>query len=143
MYSRETLAKYIDIALNADVANGMVAELMSELEQIPVKVEIEGMSPAEAKEELNRNLPDYLPDMLEDDEVYTENPKYKTEARDFNIYDSTGKVMLTVSPDRTIDGHGALTFTVPFSSPEDKEAFLDFCDRLQKKSAVKYPKSEE
>lgn len=143
MYSRETLAKYIDIALNADAANGMVAELMSELEQIPVKVEIEGMSPAEAKEELNRNLPDYLPDMLEDGEVYTENPKYKTETRDFNIYDSTGKVMLTVSPDRTIDGHGALTFTVPFSSPEDKEAFLDFCDRLQKKSAVKYPKSEE
>ena len=53
MYSRETLAKYIDIALNADAANGMVAELMSELEQIPVKVEIEGMSPAEAKEELS------------------------------------------------------------------------------------------
>ena len=143
MYSREVLAKYIDIALNADAANGMVVELMGELQQIPVNVEIDGMTAKEAQEEVNRNLPDYLPDMLEDNEVYANNPNYKTEAKNFSVYDSNGKLLLKIEPDRTIEGHGALTFTVPFSNPEDKEAFLDFCDRLQRNSAVKYPTNKE
>ncbi len=139
MYSREVLSKYIDIAINADAANGMVAELMGELQQIPVNVEIDGMTAKEAQEEVNRNLSEYLPDMLNDDEVYTNNPNYKTETKNFNVYDSNGKLLIEIEPDKTIAGHGALTFTVPFTNPEDKEAFLDFCDRLQRNSAVKYP----
>lgn len=127
MYSRETLSKYIDIALNADAANNVVSELMGELEQIPVKFESDSIST------------DDLPKYMEDDEIFTENPNYKKEAKDFSIFDSNGKLMLTVQPDRTINGRGILRFTVPFSNPDDKEAFLDFCDRLQKNSAVKYP----
>lgn len=128
MYSRETLAKYIDIALQAEAAPNVVSELMSELEQIPVEFQSEEIESTD------------LPKFVNDGEVFTENPNYKSEARDFSIYNSDGKLMLTVFPDRTITGRGTLTFTVPFSSPEDKDAFLDFCDKLQKNDAVKFPK---
>ena len=131
MYSREVLAKYIDVALNANAANNVVSELMGELEQIPVQFDSDSIS--------TEDLPNYL----EDGEVFTENPNYQKEAKDFNVFDSNGKLILTVSPDRTINGRGALRFTVPFSCQEDKEAFLDFCDRLQKNNAVKFPKDEE
>lgn len=140
MYSRETLSKYIDVALNSDAANNVVSELMSELEQIPVEFVEEDGRTEELKEDLKRNLENYLPDILEDDEIYTENPNYKVEAKNFNIYNNQGKLMLKVKQDKSIEGHGALVFTVPFTNPDDKEAFLDFCDRLQKNSAVKYPK---
>lgn len=143
MYSREKLSEYIDVALKADAANKAVVELMSELQQIPVNVEIDGMTQKEAQEEVNRNLTEYLPDMLKDDEVYANNPNYRTEAKNFSVYDNNGKLLLKIEPDRSIEGHGALTFTVPFSNPEDKEAFLDFCDRLQRNSAVKYPTNKE
>lgn len=143
MYSREKLSEYIDVALKADAANKAVVELMSELQQIPVNVEIDGMTQKEAQEEVNRNLTEYLPDMLKDDEVYANNPNYRTEAKNFSVYDNTGKLLLKIEPDSTIEGHGALTFTVPFNNPDDKEAFLDFCDRLQKNSAVKYPSNKE
>lgn len=143
MYSREKLSEYIDVALKADAANKAVVELMSELQQIPVNVEIDGMTQKEAQEEVNRNLTEYLPDMLKDDEVYANNPNYITEAKNFSVYDNTGKLLLKIEPDSTIEGHGALTFTVPFNNPDDKEAFLDFCDRLQKNSAVKYPSNKE
>ena len=143
MYSRDTLAKYLDIALNAEATNGMIVELMGELEQIPVDVEMDGMTGQEARDEVNKNLTEYLPDMLQEDEIYSTNPNYKTEAKDFSVYDSNGKLLLKIAPDKTIEGHGALTFTVPFTNPDDKEAFLDFCDRLQRNSAVKYPYTPE
>lgn len=130
MYSREVLSKYIDVALQADAANNVVSELMSELEQIPVEFQEDEIS--------TEDLPNYL----EDNEIFTENPQYKTQAKDFNIFDSEGRLILTVSPDRTVYGRGGLRFTVPLSCPEDKEAFLDFCDRLQRNSAVKYPKED-
>lgn len=130
MYSREVLSKYIDVALNADAANNVVSELMSELEQIPVTFEGDSVTT------------DDLPNYLKDDEIFTENPYYKEQARDFNIFDSQGKLILTVNPDRTVQGRGRFCFTVPINSAEDKEAFLDFCDRLQRNSAVKYPNDE-
>lgn len=130
MYSREVLSKYIDVALQADAANNVVSELMSELEQIPVEFQGDEIS--------TEDLPNYL----EDNEIFTENPQYKTQAKDFNIFDNEGRLILTVSPDRTVYGRGSLRFTVPLSCPEDKEAFLDFCDRLQRNSAVKYPKED-
>ncbi|MBQ8218346.1 MAG: hypothetical protein IJZ79_03480 [Bacilli bacterium] len=131
MYSREVLSKYIDVALNADAANHVVSELMSELEQIPVAFESDSITT------------DDLPNYLEDGEIFTENPDYKKQAKDFNIYDSQGKLILTVSPDRSIYGRGRFSFTVPLNCEEDKEAFLDFCDRLQRNSALKYPDDSE
>lgn len=131
MYSRETLSKYIDVALKADVANHVVSELMGELEQIPVEFESDSINT------------DDLVKYVKDNEVFTENPNYKKEAKDFSIFNNNGDLLLTIQPDKTINGKGALQFTVPFSSPDDKEAFLDFCDRLQRNSAVKYPKTEE
>ena len=83
-----------------------------------------------------------MPKYLNEDEIFTENPLYQSQAKDFNIFDNEGRLILTVSPDRTIYGRGGLRFTVPLSCPEDKEAFLDFCDRLQKNSAVKFPKED-
>lgn len=131
MYSREILSKYIDVALDANAANNVVSELMGELEQIPVEFKEDEIST------------DELPKYLNEDEIFTENPQYKTQAKDFNIFDNEGRLILTVSPDRTVYGRGGLRFTVPLSCPEDKEAFLDFCDRLQKNSAVKFPKEDE
>jgi len=130
MYSRETLAKYIEVALKADAGNNVVSELMSELEQIPVDFETDAITT------------DDLPKYLKDDELFTENPYYKEQAKDFNVYDSSGKLILTVSPDRTVYGRGRFSFTVPLSCEEDREAFLDFCDRLQRNSALKYPNDE-
>lgn len=130
MYSREILSKYIDVALDANAANNVVSELMGELEQIPVEFKEDEIST------------DELPKYLNEDEIFTENPQYKTQAKDFNIFDNEGRLILTVSPDRTVYGRGGLRFTVPLSCPEDKEAFLDFCDRLQKNSAVKFPKED-
>lgn len=130
MYSREVLSKYIDIALNADAANHVVAELMSELEQIPINFDCEEIE--------TEDLTKYL----DDGEIFTENPDYK-QAKDFNIFDNQGKLILTVFPDKTIYGRGGFNFTVPLNSTEDKEAFLDFCDRLQHNNAVKYPNDSE
>lgn len=130
MYSREILSKYIDVALDANAANNVVSELMGELEQIPVEFKEDEIST------------DELPKYLNEDEIFTENPQYQSQAKDFNIFNNEGRLILTVSPDRTIYGRGGLRFTVPLSCPEDKEAFLDFCDRLQKNSAVKFPKED-
>ena len=130
MYSRDKLSEYIDIALKKNVANRVVSELMSELEQIPVKFESDTLNT------------DDLPKYLNEDEIFTENPNYQDEAKDFSIYDSSGKLLLTIDLDESIIGRGSLKFRVPLSSPDDKEAFLDFCDRLQKNHAVKYPLDE-
>jgi len=127
MYSREMLSKFIDVALNADAANNVVSEIMGELDQIPVSFESDSLN--------TEDLPKYL----NDDEIFTENPYYKQQAKDFNVFNSQGKLILTVSPDKTVYGRGQLSFTVPIRCEEDKEAFLDFCDRLQRNSAVKYP----
>jgi hypothetical protein len=134
MYSREILSKYIDIALRSDAASGMVAELIGELEQIPISLQTD---------ENGELSPQDLPNYLEEDEIFTENPNYLQEKNDFCIFDSTGKLILKVLPDETIKGTGQMSFTIPLSHPEDKEAFLDFCDRLQRNSAIKYPKDEE
>src|SRR5574344_982558 len=123
MYSREVLSKYIDVALKADAANNVVSEIMSELEQIPVAFTEDSVTT------------DDLPKYLEENEIFTENPYYQQQAKDFNIFDSQGKLILTVSPDKTVYGRGHLNFIVPISCNEDKEAFLDFCDRLQRNSA--------
>lgn len=131
MYSREVLSKFIDVALQADAANQVISELMGELEQIPVEFEEDEIKPAE------------LATMMESDEIFTENPQYKTQGKDFSIFNSDGRLILTVDADRTVRGRGGLTFTVPLSCPEDKEAFLDFCDKLQRNNAVKYPKDDE
>lgn len=130
MYSRETLSKYIDIALNADAANQVVSELMSELEQVPINFESDTITT------------DELPQYLNDNEVFTENPHYKSQAKDFSIYDNQGNLLLTVAADKTVYGRGRLNFTVPLNCEEDKEAFLDFCDRLQRNNALKYPSTE-
>ena len=34
-------------------------------------------------------------------------------------------------------------FSFPFETEDDREAFLDVCDRLQAIRAVKYPKTED
>lgn len=130
MYSREKLSEFIDIALKRNVANRVISELLSELEQIPVKFESDTLNT------------DDLPKYLNEGEVFTENPNYQTEAKDFSIYDNTGKLLLTINEDESLIGRGSLRFTVPFTSNEDKEAFLDFCDRLQKNHAIKYPLDE-
>lgn len=127
MYAREKLSEYIDIALERDVTNHVVSELMGELDQIPVKFEGDSITPEE------------LPKYMEDSEIFTENPYYKQTASDFSIFDSLGNLILKVNPSGQMRGYGQIQFTVPLSHPEDKEALLDFCDRLMRNSAVKYP----
>lgn len=127
MYPREKLQEYIDIALEKDVTNNVVSELMGELDQIPIKFENESVSPQE------------LAEYMDDKEVFTENPYYKQTASDFSIFDSSGNLILKVEPNGDMRGYGQLQFTVPLSHEEDKEALLDFCDRLMHNSAVKYP----
>ena len=127
MYPREQLKEYIDMALDRDVANHVVTELMGELDQIPVRFEGDEISTEE------------LPKYVEDNEIFTENPSYKQTANDFSIFDSSGNLILKVSPSGSMRGYGQLQFTVPLSHPDDKEALLDFCDRLMRNSAVKYP----
>lgn len=131
MYPREKLEEYIDIALEKDVTNNVITELMGELDQIPVKFDSDEISP------------DELPKYMDDKEIFTENPYYKQTATDFSIFDSLGNLILKVEPSGSMRGYGSLQFTVPLSHPEDKEALLDFCDRLMRNSAVKYPDYEE
>lgn len=127
MYPREQLEKYIDIALDRDVTNNVVAELMGELDQIPVRFENDSISPED------------LPNYMDDKEIFTENPYYKQTATDFSIFDSYGNLILKVEPNGDMRGYGQIQFTVPLMHPDDKEALLDFCDRLMRNSAVKYP----
>ena len=77
MYSREILSKYIDIALRSDAASGMVAELIGELEQIPISLQTD---------ENGELSPQDLPNYLEEDEIFTENPNYLQEKNDFCIF---------------------------------------------------------
>lgn len=133
MYSREKLSEYIDIALRHDAANGMLTEIMGELTQIPVV-----MSTDENDELSTDDIPKYV----NDNEIFTENANYLTEKNDFMIFNSEGKMILRVLPDNSIKGTGELRFSIPLDNQEDKEAFLDFCDRLQRNSAVKYPSAE-
>ena len=127
MYPREKLKEYIDIALEKDVTNNVVTELMGELDQVPIKFNSDSIS-----------LQD-LPSYMQDKEVFTENPYYKQTATDFSIFDNSGGLILKVEPNGEMRGYGQIQFTVPLSSPEDKEALLDFCDRLMRNNAVKYP----
>lgn len=128
MYSREVLLKYIEAALNGEVPSHVVSELMDELDQVAVKFEGDEVSS------------DDVAKYLKDDEVFTDNPNYR-QGKDFSLFDSSGKLICTVYPDKTIEGKGALTFTIPCGKDDEetKQAFVDFCDRLQRNSAVVFP----
>lgn len=132
MYSKETLAKYIQTALDSDASSHVVSELMDELDQVAVKFEGEEVNSTEVAK------------YLKDDEVFTDNPDYRR-GSDFSLFDSSGKLILTVTPDKTVEGKGALTFTVPCDKNDEEtiNAFVDFCDRLQRNSAVVYPYDKE
>lgn len=131
-YERKTLDRYLDVLLKHNQVNHMVPEIMAESDQIPVSF---GDS-----EEIST---DDIKNFVKDDEVFTDNPNYQKEAKDFNVYDSRGNVMFSIKSEDNMSGKiNQISFTFPFDNNESREAFLDFCDRLQKIKAVKYPQSE-
>lgn len=135
MQSREVLSQYIDMVLKRDKATDFIVEMLDDLEQIPVQVETDTDGNL-----LTENIPNYI----EDKEVFTENANYKIDRAGFHIFDCNGKMILDVAPDASMKGNiNGVTFTVPLSHPEDKIAFLDFCDILQRNNSIKYPEGEE
>lgn len=129
-YERRTLDRYLDVLLQHNKVNHMVPEIMAESDQIPVDF---GDREEITSEDVSK--------IVEDGEVFTDNPNYRIDASNFNIYDNNGNVLFSIEPDHTMSGiSNRLKFVFPFETDEDREAFLDFCDRLQAIRAVKYPK---
>lgn len=129
-YERRTLDKYLDILLKHNKVNHMVPEIMAESDQIPINFG--------DKEEI---LYDDISSNIQDGEVFTDNPNYRVEANNFNIYDNAGHILFSIESDNTMSGiSNRVKFVFPFENDTDREAFLDFCDRLQAIRTVKYPK---
>ena len=115
MYGREELSELLDVAVKNNTVVRMIVRLMSELDQIPIAVETDG----------NGELSSATLAHLEDQ-------------RDFMLFDCKGNMLLQVSSDETISEQGK--YNISFSArEEDKNVFLDFCERLQRYKAIKYP----
>lgn len=129
MYGREELSELLDVAVKNNTVVRMIVRLMSELDQIPVAVETDGNG-----ELSSATLAQYI----SDNELFTENPNYLEDQRDFMLFDCKGNMLLQVSSDETISEQGK--YNISFSArDEDKNVFLDFCERLQRYKAIKYP----
>ena len=110
----------------------MVPEIMAESHQIPVNFG--------DKEEIST---EDIKNVVSDGEVFTDNPNYQSDARNFNLYDNNGRILFSIEADSAMSGTvNRVKFSFPFETEDDREAFLDFCDRLQAIRAVKYPKTE-
>lgn len=124
-YERPILNEYLDTLMKRGFVNHMVPEILAESEQIPIDFG--------NKDEV---LLDDVVSSLKDDEVFTDNANYRTEANNFTIYDNNGKVLFSIISDFM----SGIKFVFPFENDEEREAFLDLCDKLQNIRAIKYPK---
>lgn len=131
-YERRTLDRYLDILMEHNKVNHMVPEIMAESDQIPVNFG--------DKEEIST---EDIKNVVSDGEVFTDNPNYQSDAGNFNLYDNNGRILFSIEADSAMSGTvNRVKFSFPFETEDDREAFLDFCDRLQAIRAVKYPKTE-
>lgn len=132
-YERRTLDRYLDVLMEHNKVNHMVPEIMAESDQIPVNFG--------DKEEIST---EDIKNVVNDGEVFTDNPNYQSDAGNFNLYDNNGHILFSIETDSSMSGTvNRVKFSFPFETEDDREAFLDFCDRLQAIRAVKYPKTED
>lgn len=132
-YERRTLDRYLSVLMEHGKVNHMVPEIMAESDQIPVNFG--------DKEEIST---EDIKNVVNDGEVFTDNPNYQSDAGNFNLYDNNGRILFSIETDSSMSGTvNRVKFSFPFETEDDREAFLDFCDRLQAIRAVKYPKTED
>ena len=136
MYSKEILSQYIEKALYADVPNRIITELISEIEiKKPIMFDSDEINDTD------------LPNYLEDNDLFIDNPAYNTRDADycdFNLFNSSGTLILSVNKDKTIIGRNPLPFIIPFSNKNEYLTnFIECCYRLQQYSTLKFPKIVE
>ena len=130
-YERRTLEKYLDVLIKHNKVNHMIPQIMAEKEdQIPIDFG--------DRDEIST---DDIKDFVQEDEVFTDNPNYLSDASNFSVCDNNGNIMFSIESENNMSGvSNRVRFVFPFEHEEDREAFLDFCDRLQSIRAIKYPK---
>ncbi|MEE3344712.1 MAG: hypothetical protein VZS44_11500 [Bacilli bacterium] len=131
--SREQLELCVDKAEKTRDFGRMIAELLDDLEQIPIELD--------ANED-GEILPEDLPKYLTDTEIFTENPYYKEEHKDFCVFDNEGKLFIKVLDESDIKcRYNNTTFKLPYEhgDTDTRDIFLDLCEMVQRKSGIKYP----
>ena len=119
LYSKDQLNQFLDKMLSSNaLPSNMVSQILGEREQKPVEFKTDTL---ETKD---------IPNLIEDGEVFTENPNY-IEGTDFCIFNSEGDLVLKISPNGEF--YGKIT-------PDDREEFINFCYKLQEIKTVRYPK---
>ena len=84
MYGREELSELLDVAVKNNTVVRMIVRLMSELDQIPIAVETDGNG-----ELSSATLAQYI----SDNELFTKNPNYLEDQRDFMLFDCKGNML--------------------------------------------------
>lgn len=126
-YERRTLDRYLDILIKYNRVDRMVPELIQERDQRSATVSTD--------EEVD------LDTILKDDELFIDDPSF-INSSDFNVYDKKGNILFSINGENISGRYNKIEFSFPFESDEARTAFLDFCDAVQKLSAVVTPKIE-
>lgn len=134
-YSKDELENALNILLTHNKVFDMVPQIMAEHPQVPIDFH--------GQEQISS---DDIKNFVNDDELFIDNPNYIKD-NNFNVYDYNGNIIFTIEHSE-LSGYGHSTskndelvrFVFPFKKLEHREAFIDFCDTIQRKKAVKYPK---
>lgn len=128
IYEKRILEDYFNILVKRGLENHMVSELLAEADQKSIDFN--------DRDELS---PDEIKNYVSDTDVFIDNPYYQSEANNFNVYDSRGRIIFSIEANRM----SGIKFVFPFQDEEQKQQFFNFCEQIMKTPQVNYPKPEE